>query len=444
MTNKVVFFDKGEFEIALVTYNRYEFVIEWMKHCYEQAKERNIHISVYDGSTNDDTRRYVDAFNIRWKDANIEYHHVGNCTIGYKPMFPLLQSKSKYVWVSGDSRYQDFDLMDKKVFPYLKDDIDCAVLFYNTNDENDGKIYTNREEFLRDCFISMTCIGMSIYKTALFEPLKHNEALKAECDRKYKDNYGWSWLGYFFEMFAEKEHKAVFAVIPTMDIKPEQKRSTWMQRHFNICIGGTCDLMDGLSNKYQCTEKVLKDFWKYTPLYRASSCYTVRKGGGDWNQDTYKKYKENGMLERCTPYWERMERFANVADADLDKLCEQEIEAEKKEFERLCCKSIKEIKNMSRGQSLWIYGAGTGGKILLKCLSEHGIHVCGFLDNAAESIRFCEGIPVKAVNDINPENCCIIISLRWWEPFCVSTLLKRGVARNKILYISMEIEDLTL
>ena len=171
-----------------------------------------------------------------------------------------------------------------------------------------------------------------------------------------------SWLGYFFEMFAEKEHKAVFAVIPTMDIKPEQKRSTWMQRHFNICIGGTCDLMDGLSNKYQCTEKVLKDFWKYTPLYRASSCYTVRKGGGDWNQDTYKKYKENGMLERCTPYWERMERFANVADADLDKLYEQEIEAEKKEFERLCCKSIKEIKNMSRGQSLWIYGAGTGGK----------------------------------------------------------------------------------
>ena len=80
----------------------------------------------------------------------------------------------------------------------------------------------------------------------------------------------------------------------------------------------------------------------------------------------------------------------------------------------------------------------------MKCLSEHGIHVCGFLDNAAESIRFCEGIPVKAVNDINPENCCIIISLRWWEPFCVSTLFKRGVARNKILYISMEIEDLTL
>lgn len=444
MRNKIVTFEPNELEIALVTYNRYEFVAEWIERCYEQAKERNIHISIYDGSTNNDTKTYIDAFNVRQNNANIEYHHVGNCTIGYKPMFPLLHSKSKYVWVSGDSRYQDFDAMDKKIFPYLKDDIDCAVLFYNTNDENDGKIYTDKEEFLRECFISMTCIGMSIYRTALFEPLKNDAALKAECDRKYKDNYGWSWLGYFFEMFALKEYKAIFAVVPTMDIKPEQKRSTWMKKYFNICIGGTCDLMDGLSDVYQCTERVLREFWIYTPLYRASNCYAVRKSGGDWNRETYRKYKENGMLERCTPYWERMERFANVEDDDLDKLYEQELEAEKKEFESLCCKSIEKIKNMPKKQQLWIYGAGTGGKILLKCLSEHNISVCGFLDSAAESIQFCEGVPVKAVNNVNLEKCYILISLRWWEPFCVSTLLKGGVERNKILYISMENENLTL
>ena len=42
-------------------------------------------------------------------------------------MFPILNTKAKYIWVSGDSRCHDFNYLDEKVFPYLKLDIDYVV-----------------------------------------------------------------------------------------------------------------------------------------------------------------------------------------------------------------------------------------------------------------------------------------------------------------------------
>lgn len=223
MAHEIVTFESGEFEIALVTYNRCEFVAEWLEHCFIQTKIRNISLSIWDSSTNPDTEEYIKEFNVK-ENADITYYHVSSETsVGYKPIFPLLSVSSKYVWVSGDSRYHDFNLLDQKIFPYLKQNIDYIVLHAVNNEENDGKVYTDRNEFLRECFLSMTCIGLSIFKTSIFEPIKGNSALKKECDRKYKDNYGFGWMGYFLEIYALKNYKALFSVIPIINIKSEKK-----------------------------------------------------------------------------------------------------------------------------------------------------------------------------------------------------------------------------
>ncbi|HBI62765.1 MAG TPA: hypothetical protein DDY31_16425, partial [Lachnospiraceae bacterium] len=157
MTDFITTFEAGELEIALVTYNRCDFVKEWLKQCYEQIKIRNIHLSIYDSSTYDDTETYIKEFQAEKNDVGLEYHHVdSNINIGYKPMLPILNSKSKYVWVAGDSRYHDFECLDRKVFPYLKKDIDYVIFHILNNEENDGKIYTNKNELLKECFVSMT------------------------------------------------------------------------------------------------------------------------------------------------------------------------------------------------------------------------------------------------------------------------------------------------
>lgn len=52
----VIKFNDNEFEIAICAYNRPEYIVEWLDKCYEAAKIRNISISVYDSSTDDETR----------------------------------------------------------------------------------------------------------------------------------------------------------------------------------------------------------------------------------------------------------------------------------------------------------------------------------------------------------------------------------------------------
>lgn len=431
-------FATGEFEIAMVTYNRCEFVEEWMGHCYTRIKERNIHLSIYDSSTNEDTQKYIEAFKKEKQDTDLEYHHVdAGIAMAYKPMLPLLNSASKYVWVVGDSRWHDFDVLDLKIFPYIKQEIDFVLIYIGDNDACDEKIYADKDEFLYECLYSLLCIGMSIYKTSLFEPLKRDAVLMTECDRKYKKLGGTAWLGYFLEMFALKSYTAVSSAVPIVNIKPDRKVVFWYKNFYEILIGDLCSMMDALPKQYRYTDKAIRELWKCWLPDGAAACYHARKSG-DLNRETYQKYKENGMLDRCTVHGDRMERFAYAAEEELDELLKQELEFEKQEFKELCRRNLSKIESSAKGCQLWIYGAGMGGKVLAECLKEQNIPVCGFLDKEAETILSCEGLPVKRPEDVELENCYIVISLRGWGGFCVGDLMRQGAKRKRIFYISME------
>lgn len=95
MSNMI--FEDNELEIALATYNRALFVEQWLMNCYEPACVRNISISIYDSSTNDETKDFIQNFNER-VSRKVNYIKISSDTIiGYKPMYPILNSKCKYV-----------------------------------------------------------------------------------------------------------------------------------------------------------------------------------------------------------------------------------------------------------------------------------------------------------------------------------------------------------
>ena len=358
-------------------------------------------------------------------------------TYTYKPMLPLMNSPSKYVWVTGDSLCYDLDILDEKLFPHLKRDIDYAVLCIQGNEENDGKIYTDRHDLARECFVSMTCAGASIIKTSIFEPLKTSESFRAECDSKYEHNEGFSWLGYFLEAYAEKDYKAVFCATPSIPIKPDKKVFCWAKKYYSFWIGDMCDLLDALSAKYKETDIILKEVWKWVPLDTAIACRFARKSG-DLTPETCKKYKEDGKWDRCVRHGDRMERFAYASDEEVDELFEREFEAEKVEFKELCCQNMDKIKNSSAGRDLWIYGAGLGGEILAECMAEYKVSVCGFLDKEAKKIQSRMGLPVRELDEVDLTNCYIVVSLRYPTAFCVIPFLERGVERRHVFNISAE------
>lgn len=436
--DKIVAFEPNEFEIAVVTYNRCDFVKEWLMRCYEEIKKRNIGLSIYDSSTDYYTELYVKDFVKIHNDKIMQYYRIdSSVSIGYKPMYPILNSKAKYIWVSGDSRCHDFQYLDKKVFPYVKQNIDFIVFHAVNNEENDGKIYLDKDELLRDCFLSMTCIGLSIYKTSLFKPLKVNYKIRSECDKKFKNNYAFAWIGYFLEVFSLGKHNALFSVVPIINIKENQKTWSWIKRCYGCWVEDLCNLMDMLSDKYNYTESVIKDTWKYMPFCSPVFCATAWKSG-DLNLETYEKYKKNGMFKRVTNQLEIIELFSHTSNEEFKKCLEQAFEIERRNFEKLCQQNIFKIEEGMKRYDLWIYGAGKGGEILLKSLREHNISVNGFIDINAEKIKFLKNVPVKTINEIDCKNCFIVISLFYWREFIIKSLIEHGVKRNNIFYICID------
>lgn len=431
----MVTFEAGELEIAMITYNRCEFVADWLNSNYSEMKKRNIHFSIYDSSTNNDTEFYIQHFMERENDSEIEYHRVdSNIGAAAKPLLPLRKSQFKYVWVVGDSRYWDYVMLDCEVFPYLKQDIDCVVCYLAGNDEKANKIYTSMQEFISAAIVSLTCSGATIYKTSIFEPLKENKKLIAECDKKYKNNYGFEWLGYFFEMLLLKNYRAYYALTsPPILIRPEQKKPVWVHRYYHCWIEDLQAVLDGIADRCQGTDVIMRTHWNWWNLDSPKECWYGRKYG-DLNPETYTKFKQNGMLDACSDHVDRMRRFAYVEDVDLDSLLEEELEDVNRQFKDLCCQNVKRIREDSKNQQLWIYGAGSGGKILAECLMEANIPICGFLDKQAKLIENCMGILVKTIEEVELKNAYIIISMRDFTGRCITPLLKAGVKRKQIFY----------
>ena len=305
-------FETGEFEIAIVTYNRARFVNAWLEYCYEPAMLRNIAISVYDSSTNDETQKTVDEFNAKQKKQLVNYQRVDNVVIGYKPMLPILNTKSSYIWVSGDSRYHDFDELDEKLFSLVKNkSIDFAVINFANQYMLPNVIYDNKDLMIKDCFVSSTCIGMSIYRTSIFDPIRNDQSLMDKYDKLFKDNYGNRWLGYFYSIYAMGEYKTALINVRIKSIMNRKKVQSWAVRFYGCWAEDLCSLVDKLPDSYVMKDRIPRDTWSIMNLNSISYGYKARKYG-DLNKDKYIELINNGILQRLTDNLSKVKFFATA------------------------------------------------------------------------------------------------------------------------------------
>lgn len=306
----MIVFGDLEFEIAIVTYNRPDFVHEWLNKCYEAAAARNIKVSVYDSSPNNKTKDVIEKFNAD-KKKQIEYNHIHPDTlIGYKPMLPILASRCEYVWVSGDSRYHDFEELDEKVFHYIKDkNVDYIALGIVNNFKNDGKIYTDKSEMLHDFFISSTCIGLSIYRIDIFNPIKSTPDLLNMYNELFSVNYGFGWLGYFYNVYALGEYKALFANVKLFNVQVGKKIQSWAKRFYGCWADDLCQIIDNIPDSYVGKELVPWETWRTMRLDSIQYCYRARTYG-DLNKQKYLELLSNGILSRLTNKTKRICFFA--------------------------------------------------------------------------------------------------------------------------------------
>lgn len=94
------------------------------------------------------------------------------------------------------------------------------------------------------------------------------------------------------------------------------------------------------------------------------------------------------------------------------------------------------IKQFAGNRRIWIYGAGTCGKIILRILVERNIKVWGFIDKDADRIKNVEKLPVKLIGSLNPKEDFIIISLYRYDNTMLDTCEKQGFTRKDYYYIA--------
>lgn len=93
-------------------------------------------------------------------------------------------------------------------------------------------------------------------------------------------------------------------------------------------------------------------------------------------------------------------------------------------FKSLCLKKVHFFKQIKR--SIWILGAGRGGEICLNVLEENKIFITGFIDVRVNELHnFCEK-PVISIDEINPRESFVIISLMSLEQYLIRELCERG------------------
>ena len=288
----MVVFDKNEFEIALVTYNRKDFVHEFISINYYEFIKRNIKLSVYDSSTNDETKELILNLSL-----DIDYYKIdSNTNIGYKPMLPILNTNCKYLWVAGDSKYFDFDDLDNKVFSRVKESYDTIIISAGPKVCDDETIYNDKSNFLHDCFISSTCIGHSIYKMSIFDKVRNDKYFLNILDDKYKNNYGFAWLGYFYESYALSDYNSIYIDIEAIPILPKYKKQAWTIRFYECWIENIIDMMNALPCSYLSKKSIPSFVWSNMKLDRIYYCALARiRGGLDYN--IFTMYDSKGYLD---------------------------------------------------------------------------------------------------------------------------------------------------
>lgn len=298
-------------EIAISTYNRSSILESWINNNYKQCAEIGIGLSIYDSSTNDETEKIVSTINDKNILPKIKYvRKESSIRVDEKVLLSIIESSADFVWPLGDSNSINFTDVENKVLPFLQKDYDFVCVFGNTRLDNDSKTYTRPIDFFGDCFWHATWLGGIVFNKRIFSPLKNKEMYETML-HKYNRNDGFSYLGIFFELIADRKIQAAFTVIKTDSTIGRNKVQGWLKRYMEVWCDNLVYFVDSIPEYYNAQkDKVLKETWQILDLDGIWS-YKARLAGG-LNKEIYEHYDRLGYIDRVLEDKTRIRKFATL------------------------------------------------------------------------------------------------------------------------------------
>lgn len=295
----IIRFNDSELEMAMITYERPSFVKDWLSNCLMDIIKFNIKLSIFDSSISNDTFDVIKEFNEKTNNVIIYKRLPSTTTGGYKYVPPILETTSKYIMIVGDSRCHSVSDLCERIHSFIRDNIELIVLSFFNNESYEIKKYQGLNPFLEECFIPITCCGMTVFRTSVFDSIRLNSEERERFDNCYKDKFGFAYLGYYLESFAYSKQSSVFVKSPWKDLNPQKKIQHWNKKFYECWCDELCQIMDYLPNQYENKDYVLRSTWSKLHIDSFETIMKAKRAGGLRFSD-YRRMKEKGYLSRVT------------------------------------------------------------------------------------------------------------------------------------------------
>lgn len=434
------FFDDGELEIALVTYNRPLCVQEWLKNNLKDIINRNIKLTIYDSSDTEETKRVVENAN----NKTINYCKLdSNVTIGEKPIIALQRSTSKYVWICVDRRCANFQDLDKYVFPKIKEAKFETLLMPELQEKAViAKEYNNMSEFINDGLWTMTHLGDIIYRKNIFDIFwSDNNWTKIMQNKEYMCSFG--FLAYHLNALAINGHYAYIHSV-RLNYSKEKTRFSWQKHMFKYLIDDFIEIINDLPeaflDKDVCISIIINEMRRWVLSAPHKVLYGLRVEAD--LADVYDTFEKKGYWKYFSEVKSEIVYYAKESISSIRKqrLFIEQDECLDSEIGETLARFFS-LKDVGKNK-IYVYGAGYSGQLVYEYLQEERMQIAGFIDINANEIKTKNGCKVFCLDEVNVDDAYVIISLKRFIPEIKDTLSLRGIEEDRQFYVCERVVEL--
>ncbi len=404
-----------ELAICIPTYERAEFIREFLEICLPVTEWFDIDVYIYDSSINNDTQKTVEEYQKR--TGNLFFSRIACSVHSNVKVYNIYkqfskENRYKYIWLCSD-----YFRFESKLISKLKKllDVNYDVIVVNNYDRETlgDREYTDINQFMFDCAWWTTGYGSVILNiTSMLQDVNWGYM-----EEKFLGNdcISFSHTGLYFEQLALINKPRIYHYsIKDRSLYWSKYRmaSGWRDDTFKISCEIWPNVIRKLPDIYTSKSEAIKKFYINEELFK----FTLMIG---YRKDNIFNLK---VFFRYFNFW----KYSRMSKSELFKIAIYP----RRYVERLSDKRIK--KYCKRYNKIFIYGTGMVARRCTNDFERLNIKIDGYI---VSKIRKEELLEDKKIYELSPE---IISDKKTGIVLAVNSFNAKEIMENPLMKNNMD------
>lgn len=373
--------------LAIPTYERHKDIEYLLRTIHFLSSYTNVKVVIFDSSKGEKTERIIDEFK-RNNFNNLSYEKVDEAIPSNEKVFLIYEQYANacsHIWI-----LHDHTIFTKEAFNYLIKSLEMGNDYFFLQMQGNkycSMTFDDKQAFAQKNAWLIGKIGASIVRTSTFISDVNWKYYR----EKYltSSNINFSHIGFYLERLCENNFSIAEIEFPRSQFTDTHKyeKLSWEKEALRICTECWGSVISSLPECYSNKESIISSIDQY---FLNSYKLLMGRLQGYYTIDDYKKYDK--WIKLVFP--DLSNDAYNIATMPEDDLLEKYV------------KPFKDRLNdeISRGKSVYIYGAGKHGIECLELMELANILPKGFIvSNIAGNPESIRGIKVYELRKVLQE-----------------------------------------